>query len=49
MMVQSTGQARGGVTPGTPPYSHRNKEHVFAGCVCASRNNYVIASKEVIK
>ena len=49
MMLQSTGQAWGGVTPGTPPYRHRNKEHVIAGCVCASRNIYVIASKEVIK
>jgi len=49
MRLLSSGQAWGGVTPGTPPYSHKNKEHVFAGCVCASRNNYVIASKEVIK
>jgi hypothetical protein len=46
--MRSSSQAEGGVTPGTLPYRYRNQEHVFAGCVCASRNLHVFAGKEVI-
>jgi len=49
MTLKSLSQAGGGVTPGTLLDRFVSKEHVFAGCVCASRIYHVIASKEVIK